>query len=159
MGLIWVLFPNKTYQKLFLIFSCVFPEGARIDSMLYVHNGCFKICGEITVVSLVNGGLPPCFFEENVYKMLCNPNSVDLQNLNIKNIWRVKKERNERCWKQPYGAQRILQRKRLYRFHSSHRQIHGVKRARLWSYSGPYFSRIFPHSDWIRKDTSVSLRI
>ena len=26
-----------------------------------------------------------------------------------------------------------------------------VKRVRIRSYSGPYFSRIFPHSDWIRK--------
>ena len=64
--------------------SCVFPEGAPIDSMLYVHNGYFRICGEITVVSLVNGGPPPCFFEKNVYKMLCHPNSVDLHNLSMK---------------------------------------------------------------------------
>ena len=28
-----------------------------------------------------------------------------------------------------------------------------VKRVRVQSYSGPYFSRIFPHSDWIRRDT------
>ena len=64
--------------------SCVFREGAPIDSMLYVHNGYFRICGEITVVSLVNGRPPPCFFQENVYKMLCDPNSVDLQNLSVK---------------------------------------------------------------------------
>ena len=44
------------------ISSCVFPEGAATDYMLYVHNGYFSICGEITVVSLVNGGPPPCFF-------------------------------------------------------------------------------------------------
>ena len=25
--------------------------------------------------------------------------------------------------------------------------IHGIKRVRIWSYSGPHFSRIFPHSD------------
>ena len=66
------------------ISSCVFPEGALIDSMLYVHNGYFRICGEITIVSLVNGGPPPCFFEENIYKMLSDPNSVDLQNLSMK---------------------------------------------------------------------------
>ena len=66
------------------ISSCLFLEGAPIDSMLYMHNGYFRICGEITVVSLVNGGPPPCFFEENVYKMLCDPNSVDLQNLSMK---------------------------------------------------------------------------
>ena len=49
--------------------------------MLYLHNGYFRICGESTVVSLVNGGPQTCCFEENVYKMLCDPNSVDLQNL------------------------------------------------------------------------------
>ena len=48
------------------ISTYVFPEGASIDSMLYVHNGYFRICGEITVVSLVSGGPPPCFFEQNV---------------------------------------------------------------------------------------------
>ena len=84
MGLIRVLLPKNTYQKLFLIFQVAFPEGAPIDSMLYVHNGCFRICGEITVILLVSGGPPPCFFEQNVYKMLCDPNSVDLQNLSMK---------------------------------------------------------------------------
>ena len=80
-----MLLPKNTYQKLFLIFQVAFPEGAPIDSMLYVHNGCFRICGEFTVVSLVNGSPPPCFFQENVYKVLSDPNSVDLQNLCIKN--------------------------------------------------------------------------
>ena len=28
-----------------------------------------------------------------------------------------------------------------------------VKRVRIQSYSGPHFSRIFPHLDWIRRDT------
>ena len=27
------------------------------------------------------------------------------------------------------------------------------KRVCIWSYSGPHFSCIFPHSDWIRRDT------
>ena len=35
---------------------------------------------------------------------------------------------------------------------------HYVKSVRIQCYSGPHFSRIFPHSDWIRKD-GVSLRI
>ena len=30
------------------------------------------------------------------------------------------------------------------------------KTVRIRSYSGPHFSRIFPHSDWIRRDTSYS---
>ena len=37
-------------------------------------------------------------------------------------------------------------------------RYHCVKRVRIRSYSGPHFPRIFPHSDWIRRDT-VSLRI
>ena len=30
--------------------------------------------------------------------------------------------------------------------------FHCVKSVRIRSYSGPHFSRIFPHSDWIRRD-------
>ena len=30
---------------------------------------------------------------------------------------------------------------------------HYVKSVRIGSYSGPHFSHIFPHSDWIRRDT------
>ena len=61
----------------------MFPNGAPIDSMLNVHNGWFRICGEIIVVSLVNGGPPPCFLDEIVYRMLVDLQSVDIQNLNI----------------------------------------------------------------------------
>ena len=32
------------------------------------------------------------------------------------------------------------------------------KRVRNRSYSGPHFSRVFPHSDWIRRDTSIRMR-
>ena len=31
--------------------------------------------------------------------------------------------------------------------------FHCVKSVRIRSYSGPHFSRIFSHSDWIRRDT------
>ena len=34
-----------------------------------------------------------------------------------------------------------------------HHQHHCVKSARIWSYSAPHLSRIFPHSDWIWRDT------
>ena len=61
----------------------MFPNGAPLDSMLNVHNGWFRMCGEIVVVSLVNGGPPPCFLDESVYQMLVDPQSVDIQNLNI----------------------------------------------------------------------------
>ena len=61
----------------------MFPNGAPIDSMLNVHNGWFRISGEIVVVSIVNGGPPPCFLDESVYRMLVDFQSVDIQNLNI----------------------------------------------------------------------------
>ena len=35
------------------------------------------------VASLVNGGPPPCFLDESVYRMLVDLQSVDIQNLNI----------------------------------------------------------------------------
>ena len=34
--------------------------------------------------------------------------------------------------------------------------IHCVKRVHIRSYSGPHFSHIFPHSDWIRRDTELT---
>ena len=52
----------------------MFPNRPPIDSTLKVHNGWFRICGEIVVVSLVNGGPPPCSFSESLYRML-----VDLE--------------------------------------------------------------------------------
>ena len=55
------------------ISSCVFPEEAPIDSMLYVHNGNFRICGQITVVSPVHGGPPPCFFKKMLTKCFVIP--------------------------------------------------------------------------------------
>ena len=40
-----------------------------------------------------------------------------------------------------------------------HENLHYVKRVSIRSYSGPHFPRIFPHSDWIRRDTySVRMR-
>ena len=42
------------------------------------------------------------------------------------------------------------------RFHSrggTPKSIHCAKSVRIWSYSGLHFSSIFPHSDWIRRDT------
>ena len=35
---------------------------------------------------------------------------------------------------------------------------HCIKNVRIQSYSGPHFSRIFPHSDWLQRDTCI-LRI
>ena len=45
---------------------------------------------------------------------------------------------------------------------TAYRECHCVKSVLIRSHSGPHFSRIFPHLDWIRSDTehlSVSLRI
>ena len=45
---------------------------------------------------------------------------------------------------------------------TAYRECHCVKSVHIRSHSGPHFSRIFPHLDWIRSDTehlSVSLRI
>ena len=38
-----------------------------------------------------------------------------------------------------------------------HILIHCVKSVRIRSCSSPHFSRIFPHSDWIRRDTYLSV--
>ena len=50
-----------------------FPNGAPIDSMLHVHNGFFLTCGQIVAVSLVQGGPPPRFLNDNAFQMLVNP--------------------------------------------------------------------------------------
>ena len=45
---------------------------------------------------------------------------------------------------------------------TAYRECHCVKSVHIRSHSGPHFSRIFPHLDWIRSDTeplSISLRI
>ena len=60
----------------------IFPNGSPADSMLNVHNGCFRTCGQIAAVSIVEGGPPPVFLDECVFNMLVNP-SVDMSNLNI----------------------------------------------------------------------------
>ena len=38
-------------------------------------------------------------------------------------------------------------------FRHNNAYMHCVKIVRIPSYSGPHFSHIFPHSDWIRRDT------
>ena len=157
MELIRVLLPKNACQKLFLICSCIFPEGAPIDSMLYVHNGCFRICGEITVVSLVNEG-PPCFFwikclQNALWSQFCG--SAESQ---YKKYLTSKEVEKWEILKTTLPSTENTSTKTVIQV-SSHRQIHGVKRVRIRSYSGPHFPQISPHSDWIRRDSSVSLRI
>ena len=38
----------------------------------------------------------------------------------------------------------------------THQSRHCKKTVRIRCYSGPGFSRIFPHPDWIRRDTNIS---
>ena len=48
---------------------------------------------------------------------------------------------------------------KFFRKKSNNQRVpHGVKRVRIRSYSGPHFSRIFPYSDWIRRDTPYTQR-
>ena len=50
--------------------------------------------------------------------MLCDPISVDLQNLSMKEHLTSKEvQKMTYYWKQPYRAQRIHHRKRLYKLH------------------------------------------
>ena len=48
---------------------------------------------------------------------------------------------------------------KLQETNSKYRNTMPEKSVRIWSYSSPHFSRIFPHSDWIRRDTPYSVRM
>jgi hypothetical protein len=61
----------------------IFPNGSPADSMLNVHNGSFKTCGQIAAVSIVEGGPPPAFLDECVFNMLVNPKAVDMNDLKV----------------------------------------------------------------------------
>ena len=52
------------------------------------------------------------FFEENVYKMFCDPNLVDLENLSMNEHW-TRSTKNERYGKQTYQIQEIHHQKQL----------------------------------------------
>ena len=43
--------------------------------------------------------------------------------------------------------------------HSTLSNTHCVKSVRFQSYSGPHLSRIFPHPDWIRRDTKYEVSL
>ena len=57
-----------------------FPGGVPTDSMLHVHNGFFLACGQIVAVSLVQGGLFPCFLTESAFQMLVS-RDIDVNEL------------------------------------------------------------------------------
>ena len=58
----------------------MFPGGSPIDSFYNIQNGMFRACGQVLAASLAQGGPPPVFFHENVFKMLLDPN-VDMASL------------------------------------------------------------------------------
>lgn len=61
--------------------NIMFFGGIFVNFIYNVQNGYFQFCGEIVVVSLVQGGLSFCFFEECVYDIMVNSES-DFINLN-----------------------------------------------------------------------------
>ena len=63
--------------------TTMFPNGAPVDSVYNIQNGKFRSAGELVATSVVQGGPPPRFLHENVFKMLVTP-SVDIANLNPK---------------------------------------------------------------------------
>ena len=57
-----------------------FPDGSPIHSTNDIHSGNFRACGELTAVSLVQGGPPPCFLDDKVYKTLVTSKDIDFTN-------------------------------------------------------------------------------
>jgi len=55
----------------------LFPDGIPIDSMLNVHNGTYFTAGQISAVSIVQGGPPPALFDKSVYNMFTKPVSIN----------------------------------------------------------------------------------
>lgn len=78
----------------------LFPDGAPLDSMLHVQNGDFKACGQIVSVSIAQGGPPPSFLHENVYKMMVNP-EVDLQKVSSSMLIEKEQEHIEKVLSSP----------------------------------------------------------
>ena len=62
-----------------------FLHGGPIDSMLHVHNGNFKTCGQVVAVSIVEGGPAPRFLEDSVYELILNSNKA-LKNIGVANF-------------------------------------------------------------------------
>ena len=71
----------------------MFPDGSPTDSTYYVQNSTFRTCGEIVVVSLAQGGPPPCFLEQCVYESMSK--SIDMISIEENQIWQQK---NSNFW-------------------------------------------------------------
>ena len=67
-------------QMMLNIGKTMFPQGSPINSTYHIQNGNFRACGQISAVSLAQGGLAPCFLDECVYNLLINP-EVDIKDL------------------------------------------------------------------------------
>ena len=61
--------------------TIMFLNGAPVDSIYKIHIGQFRSCREIVATSIAQGGHPPRFVHENVFKMIVDPN-VNVANLN-----------------------------------------------------------------------------
>ena len=55
----------------------LFPDGSPIHSTNDIHNGNFRACGELVAASLAQGGPPPCFLDDKVYKTLVTDEDID----------------------------------------------------------------------------------
>ena len=62
-----------------------FPSGGPADSMLHVHNGNFKTCGQVVAVSILQGRPTLGFFENSVYELLIKSNKT-LEHIGVENF-------------------------------------------------------------------------
>lgn len=58
----------------------MFPDGNPVKSTFHIQRGNFRTCGEISAMSLAQGGPPPCFLELSVYECMYK-DDVDLMNI------------------------------------------------------------------------------
>ena len=78
-------------------------------------------------------------------KSLCKPATLLWKNVITATLWRFWIQVHIGCFPERAYVDDLIQ--------TIKKCSHGVKRVRIRSCSGPHFSRIFPHSDWIRRDT------
>lgn len=57
-----------------------FPDGSPSHSTNDIQSGNFRACGELVAVSLAQGGPPPCFLDDKVYKTLVTDEDIDFTN-------------------------------------------------------------------------------
>jgi hypothetical protein len=57
----------------------MFPDGFPVDSTLHVQNGYYHTAGEISAVSLAQGGPIPCFLHQAAFDIMVN--GIDIHNI------------------------------------------------------------------------------